>query len=219
MAPPQTKRRSGAANRAAYFARAGYDELMWSRITELSSDLRTVRRDLHRHPELAFKEKRTAAVVAGLLREWGIEVHQGIGRTGVVGVIANGNSARAIGLRADMDALPIREASGTAHASVHEGIAHSCGHDGHTAMLLCAQYALEAARALFGGALLLDAPAATSEDFAFMLQRVPGAYIWLGSRVGDHSPPLHDPAFDFNDDVLPVGAALLATLAERRLGI
>lgn len=384
---------------------------MWPRITELSSDLRTVRRDLHRHPELAFKEKRTAAVVAGLLREWGIEVHEGIGRTGIVGVIANGNSDRAIGLRADMDALPIRETSGTAHASVHEGIAHSCGHDGHTAMLLCAarylaetrrfegrvqllfqpaeegqggaramvedglferfpcaeiyalhnwpslpagtiatrpgpimaaadrfeitvrgagghagqphlasdvilcaaqivtgahtlvarridpaanavlsitrveggsthnvlpsevrltgtvrtfdplvqdrleaalrdwveqaakaggcsatmeyvryypatindasctQHALEAARALFGGALLADAPAATSEDFAFMLQQVPGAYIWLGSRVGDHSPPLHDPAFDFNDDVLPVGAALLAALAERRLGI
>lgn len=83
----------------------------------------------------------------------------------------------------------------------------------------CAQHALEAARALFGSALLVDAPAATSEDFAFMLQRVPGAYIWLGSRVGNHSPSLHDPAFDFNDDVLPVGAALLATLAERRLGI
>src|SRR6185437_1744678 len=81
-------------------AAAGYDEVMWSRITELSWDLRTVRRDLHRYPELAFKEKRTAAVVAGLLREWGIEVHEGIGRTGIVGVIANGNSDRAIGLRA-----------------------------------------------------------------------------------------------------------------------
>ena len=383
---------------------------MLSRITELSSDLRLVRQDLHRHPELAFQEKRTAALVASLLREWGIEVHEGIGGTGVVGVIAAGSRDRAIGLRADMDALPIRETSGAAHASVHDGIAHSCGHDGHTAMLLCAarylaetrmfdgrvhllfqpaeeghagaramiedglfrrfpcaevyalhnwpslpagtiatrpgaimaaadkfeitvsgtgghagqphlasdailcaaqiitgahtlvgrridpaanavlsitrveagfthnvlprevrlagtvrtfdprvqekleallrdwvgqaaraggcsatmdyvryypatindascaQHALDAARALFGSALLADAPAATAEDFAFMLQQVPGAYIWLGSGTGEHGPSLHDPGFDFNDEVLPAGAALLATLAQRRLG-
>lgn len=384
---------------------------MLSRITELSADLRAVRRDIHRHPELAFKEERTAALVARLLREWGVEVHEGIGRTGVVGVIAAGSSDRAIGLRADMDALPIRETSGAPHTSAHSGVAHSCGHDGHTAMLLCAaqylaetrrfngrvhllfqpaeegrggartmiadglftrfpcaevyalhnwpslnagtiatrpgpimaaadrfeiivrgagghaaqphlacdvvlcaaqiitgahtlvsrrvdaaanavlsitrveggsahnvmpsemrltgtvrtfdagvqdvlemalrslvehvaqaggcsadfeyvryypatindaacaQHALETARALFGHALLAEAPAATSEDFAYMLQQVPGAYIWLGSRAEGNSPPLHDPAFDFNDDILPVGATLLAALAERRLSI
>jgi hippurate hydrolase len=333
------------------------------------------------------------------------------GRTGVVGVITAGSSQRAIGLRADMDALPILEASDAPHASVRGGVAHSCGHDGHTAMLLCAarylvetrrfngrvhllfqpaeegrggaramiaeglftrfpcaevyalhnwpslpagtiasrpgpimaaadrfeitvrgagghaaqphlvsdvvlcaaqiitgahtlvsrridaaanavlsitrveggsahnvmpsevrltgtvrtfdagvqdtletalrswvehvaraggcsadldyvryypatindaacaRHALEAARAAFGDVRLAEAPAATSEDFAYMLQEVPGAYIWLGSRVGDHSPPLHDPAFDFNDDILPIGATLLASLAERRLGI
>lgn len=382
---------------------------MLSRIAKLSADLRAIRRDIHRHPELAFREVRTAALVAKLLREWGIEVHEGIGRTGVVGVIAAGTSERAIGLRADMDALPIPETSGVPHASVHSGIAHSCGHDGHTAMLLCAarylaetrrfngrvhlffqpaeegrggahamiadglftrfpctevyalhnwpslpagtiatrpgpimaaadrfeitvrgagghaaqphlasdvilcaaqiitgahtlvprrvdaaanavlsitrveggsahnvmpsqvrltgtvrtfdagvqdtleaalrswvehvakaggcsadfdyvryypatindaacaRHALDTARTVFGDAQLAAAPAATSEDFAYMLQEVPGAYIWLGSGVGDNPPPLHDPTFDFNDDILPIGATLLASLAERPL--
>ncbi len=380
-----------------------------TRIHELAADLREVRRDLHRHPELAYEEKRTASVVAKLLRDWGIEVHEGIGKTGVVGVIAAGNSGRAIGLRADMAALPIQETSGAPHASVHAGTAHSCGHDGHTAMLLCAarylsetrrfngrvhllfqpaeeglagaramiedglfkrfpcaevyalhnwptlpagtiatragpimgasdrftitvrgagghaamphlasdtvlcaaqivtgahtlisrridptaiavlsiariqggnsfnalpaevqlfgtvrtfdravqdklestlrewvdltakaagcsasidyvriypatvndaacaQHALDAASALFGQALRVESPAATGEDFSFMLQQVPGAYVWLGSRKGASSPSLHHPAFDFNDEALPAGAALLASLAERRL--
>jgi hippurate hydrolase len=82
----------------------------------------------------------------------------------------------------------------------------------------CAQHALDAADALFGQALRADSPAATGEDFAFMLQQVPGAYIWIGSRKGESSPSLHHPAFDFNDEALPAGAALLASLAERRLG-
>ena len=381
-----------------------------TRIAAFAAELRAVRQDIHRHPELAYNERRTAGIVAGLLRQWGIEVHEGLGKTGVVGVIRAGNSGRSIGLRADMDALPIREASGAAYASVHEGIAHSCGHDGHTAMLLCAArylaetrrfsgtvrlifqpaeeglagasamikdglfeqhpcdeiyalhnwpalpagtiatrpgpimaaadrfeivvrgtgghaaqphlvtdtvlcaaqiitsahtvisrridpsanavlsitrihggnahnvlpsevrltgtvrsfdpavqnkieaslrevvegtgkaagcsteieyiryypptvndaqcaaYALEAARALFGTALLAESPAATSEDFAFMLEQVPGAYVWLGQGRGASNPQLHDPAYDFNDEVLPQGAALLAALAESRLG-
>ncbi len=380
-----------------------------ARINELAAGMREVRRDLHRHPELAYGEKRTASVVAGLLREWGIEVHEGIGKTGVVGVIAGGNGDKAIGLRADMDALPIQETSGAPHASVNAGVAHSCGHDGHTAMLLCAarylsetrrfkgrvhllfqpaeeglagakamiddglferfpcvevyalhnwptlpagtvatragpimgasdrftitvrgagghgalphlasdtvlcaaqivtgahtlvarridpaatavlsitsiqggtsfnalpaevrlqgtvrtfdasvqskleavlrewvelaakaagcsatveyrhiypatindptcaQHALDAADALFGQAVRVETPAPTAEDFAFMLQQVPGAYIWLGSRKGESSPSLHHPSFDFNDEALPAGAALLASLAERRL--
>lgn len=371
--------------------------------------MRAVRHDLHRHPELAYGEKRTAALVAKLLRQWGIEVHEGIGKTGVVGVIGAGSAQRAIGLRADMDALPIHETSGAPYASVHPGVAHSCGHDGHTAMLLCAarylaetrrfdgrvhllfqpaeeglagaramiedglferfpcaevyalhnwptlpagtiatragpimgasdrftikvrgtgghaamphlaadavlcaaqivtgahtliarridpaatavlsitrieggsshnvlppevvlagtvrtfdpavqdkleatlrewvdltaraagctasveyvriypatindpacaQYALDAAAALFGKALRVDSPTGTAEDFSFMLQRVPGAYIWVGSRKGESSPSLHHPSFDFNDEALPAGAALLASLAERRL--
>jgi len=81
----------------------------------------------------------------------------------------------------------------------------------------CAAHVLEAARALFGTALLADSPAATSEDFAFMLQKVPGAYVWLGQGRDASSPQLHDPAYDFNDEVLPHGAALLAALAESRL--
>lgn len=380
-----------------------------TRIKELAAQMREVRQDLHRHPELAYGETRTAAVVARLLREWGIEVHEGIGKTGVVGVIAAGGADKAIGLRADMDALPIQETSGAPHASVNAGVAHSCGHDGHMAMLLCAarylsetrrfkgrvhllfqpaeeglagaramiedglferfpcaevyalhnwptlpagtiatragaimgasdrftitvrgagghaamphlttdtvlcaaqivtgahtliarridptatavlsicriqggtsfnalpaevqiagsvrtfetavqdkieamlhewveltakaagcgasveyrriypatvndpacaQHVLDAAGELFGKALRVDSPAATAEDFAFMLQRVPGAYVWVGSRKGDRSPSLHHPSFDFNDEALPAGAALLASLAERRL--
>jgi hippurate hydrolase len=81
----------------------------------------------------------------------------------------------------------------------------------------CAQHALDAANALFGSAMQVDSPATTAEDFAFMLQQVPGAYIWLGSRKDGGTPPLHHPAFDFNDEALPAGAALLAALAERRL--
>ena len=376
-----------------------------------ADEMRTLRQDIHRHPELGYKEKRTAALVADRLRAWGIPVQEGIGKTGVVGVISAGTSDRAIGLRADMDALCIHESSGVPHASVHQGIAHSCGHDGHTAMLLwaarylaetrrfngrvhlifqpaeegqagakamiddglferfpcaevyalhnwpslpagtvavrsgpmmaaadrfdiivlgagghaaqphltsdtilcaaqivtgantlvarridpnaaavlsvtcihggdahnvlpsevkitgtvrtfdpviqdrieaalrelidgtaraagctaameyvryypatindaqCAQHVLDASRALFGHALVPDAPAATSEDFAFMLQKVPGAYVWLGQGSDTHCFSLHHPRYDFNDDILPRGAALLAALAERRLAL
>jgi hippurate hydrolase len=381
-----------------------------ARIRELAPQMSAVRHDLHRHPELAYGEQRTASVIAKLLREWGIEVHEGIGKTGLVGVIAgSGGGGKAIGLRADMDALPIQETSGAPHASIHAGVAHSCGHDGHMAMLLCAarylvetrrfdgrvhllfqpaeeglagakamiedglfkrfpcaevyglhnwptlpagtiatragpimgasdrftitirgagghaamphlttdtvlcaaqivtgahtlvarridpmanavlsitriqggashnvlpgevqlfgtvrtfdsavqdkleatlrewaeltakaagcsasvdyariypatvndpacaQHALDAAVALFGQAVRAESPTATAEDFAFMLQQVPGAYIWVGSRKGESSPSLHHPSFDFNDEALPTGAALLASLAERRL--
>ena len=379
------------------------------RMHELAPEMREIRQDIHRHPELAYEEKRTAAVVAQRLRAWGVAVHEGIGGTGVVGVLEAGSSARTVGLRADMDALPIHERSGLAYESVHQGRAHSCGHDGHTAMLLCAarylaetrrfdgrihfifqpaeegkagaramiedglfekfpcaevyalhnwpalpagtvatrpgaimaaadrveitvrargghaaqphlspdailcaaqivaaahtlvgrrldpnatavlsltrisggashnvmpaevsitgtvrtfdgavqdrlekalrdvvegtarasgcsatleyhryypatindaacaQHALEAARALLGTATLAEAPAFTSEDFAFMLNAVPGAYIWLGQGSAAKGAPLHTPGYDFNDEVLPVGAGLLASIAERRL--
>jgi len=379
-----------------------------ARMAELAPEMRDIRRDIHRHPELAYEEKRTAAIVAARLREWGIEVHEGIGGTGVVGVLGAAKTGRRIGLRADMDALPIREATGLPYESIHQGLAHSCGHDGHTAMLLCAarylgetqriagrihlifqpaeegkagaramiedglferfpcdeiyalhnwpglpagtiatrpgaimaaadrieiqvraagghaaephlssdailcaaqivtaantlvarridpnatavlsltrisggsshnvmpaevtltgtvrtfdpavqdrieqslrdlvegtakaagcnatlayhryypatvndaacaRHALEAAEALFGRSTLLDAPAFTSEDFAFMLNVVPGAYVWLGQSSPQRSAPLHTPTYDFNDEVLPVGAGLLAALAERR---
>jgi len=378
-------------------------------MSELAEEMRPFRHDLHRHPELGFNEWRTSARVAERLRAWGIEVHERIGKTGLVGVLRAGDSERAIGLRADMDALPIHESSGAPHASIHQGIAHSCGHDGHTAMLLCAarylaqtrafngrvhlifqaaeegragaqamiddglferfpcseiyalhnwpslpagtiatrpgpimaaadrfeitvsgagghaaqphltsdtilcaaqivtgantlvarridpnasavlsitrihggsshnvlpsevtmtgtvrtfdsaiqdkieaalrdlvdgtakaagctatidyvryypatindaecaRHVLETSHALFGRALVPDAPAATSEDFSFMLRKVPGAYVWLGQGSATHAAPLHDPRYDFNDEVLATGAALLAALAERRL--
>jgi amidohydrolase len=380
-----------------------------ARMRELAPEMRAVRQDIHRHPELAYEEKRTAGIVAERLRAWGIAVHEGIGGTGVVGVLEAGKSSRRIGLRADMDALPIQEASGLPYESVNRGCAHSCGHDGHTAMLLsaarylaesrrfdgrihlifqpaeegkagaramieaglferfpcdevyalhnwpslpagtvatrpgpimaaadrveirvralgghaaqphlsadailcaaqivtaahtlvarridpnatavlsltriaggvshnvmpaevaitgtvrsfdpavqdrlesalrelvegtaraagctakldyqryypatvndaeCARHALDAARELLGEATLAEAPAFTSEDFAFMLQSVPGAYIWLGQGSSLRRAALHTPGYDFNDEVLPIGAALLASIAERRL--
>ena len=380
-----------------------------ARMLELAPEMRAIRQDIHRHPELAYEEKRTAAIVAERLRGWGIPVHEGIGGTGVVGVVESGKSSRSIGLRADMDALPIHEASGLPYESVHPGCAHSCGHDGHTAMLLsaarylaesrrfdgrvhlifqpaeegkagaramieaglferfpceevyalhnwpalpagtvatrpgaimaaadrveiqvrargghaaqphlsadailcaaqivtaahtlvsrridpnatavlsltrisggsshnvmpaevaitgtvrsfdpavqdrleaslselvegiarasectatidyhryypptlndteCAGHALDAAQELLGEAMLAPAPAFTSEDFAFMLQAVPGAYIWLGQGSAERATALHTPDYDFNDEVLPIGAALLASIAERRL--
>jgi amidohydrolase len=385
------------------------DGSLLTAMSELAGEMRAIRHDIHRHPELGFNEWRTSALVAERLRAWGIPVHEHVGKTGLVGVLSAGTSDRAIGLRADMDALPIHETTGVAHASIHQGISHSCGHDGHTAMLLCAarylaqtrrfngrvhlifqpaeegqagaramiddglfarfpcaeiyalhnwpslpagtiatrpgpimaaadrfditvcgtgghaaqphltsdtilcaaqivtgantlvarridpnaaavlsitcihggnahnvlpsevritgtvrtfdpeiqdkieaalrelvegtakaagcraaieyvryypatindaecaRHVLETGRALFGRALVPDAPAATSEDFAFMLRKVPGAYVWLGQGSGAHGVSLHHPGYDFNDEVLATGAALLAALAERRL--
>ena len=105
------------------------------------SELQRWRRDIHAHPELGFQEQRTADFVAEKLREFGLAVHTGIGGTGVVGVLQNGNETATVGLRADMDALPIHEENTFAHRSTHAGTMHACGHDGHTTMLLgAAQY-------------------------------------------------------------------------------
>jgi amidohydrolase len=107
-------------------------------------ELTAIRRDIHAHPELGLEEYRTADLVARKLEEWGIEVHRGVGKTGVVGVLRNGNGQASVGLRADMDALPILEATGLAHASQNPGRMHACGHDGHTTMLLgAAKYLAE----------------------------------------------------------------------------
>ncbi len=97
-----------------------------------------MRRDIHRHPELAFDEHRTSALVAEKLGAWGYQVERGLGGTGVVGKITRGAGRRKLGLRADMDALPITETTGAPYASCHTGLMHACGHDGHTAMLLAA---------------------------------------------------------------------------------
>ena len=99
-------------------------------------ELEAIRHDLHAHPELGLEEHRTADIVAQKLESWGIEVHRGVGRTGVVGVLRSGSGNRALGLRADMDALPIHEATDLPYRSTNPGVMHACGHDGHTTMLL-----------------------------------------------------------------------------------
>ena len=105
-------------------------------LAPLHADMTVWRQDIHAHPELGFQENRTAGLVARQLEAFGITVTRGVGRTGVVGTLKVGSSTRRIGLRADMDALPIPEANRFAHRSVHAGVMHACGHDGHTAMLL-----------------------------------------------------------------------------------
>jgi hippurate hydrolase len=105
-------------------------------------DFIQLRRDIHQHPELAFQEHRTSDLVAQSLSDWGYQVTRGLGGTGVVGQLRKGQGSKKLGLRADMDALPIHEQTGLPHASQHAGIMHACGHDGHTAMLLAAAKSL-----------------------------------------------------------------------------
>ncbi|MGE4338407.1 MAG: M20 aminoacylase family protein [Pigmentiphaga sp.] len=123
--------------------------------------LRDIRRDIHAHPELAFEETRTADLVAERLATWGIPTHRGLGGTGVVGIIrgSRGDSGRTVGLRADMDALPMHEANTFAHASRYPGKMHACGHDGHTTMLLGAAQYLAAHRDFAGTIYLIFQPA------------------------------------------------------------
>lgn len=118
-----------------------------------------LRRDLHQHPELAFEEHRTADLVARKLESWGYSVHRGLGGTGVVGTLQRGVGRRRLGLRADMDALPINEATGLPWASATPGLMHACGHDGHTAMLLAAAKALAQDPRLDGTLNLIFQPA------------------------------------------------------------
>jgi len=114
------------------------------RIARMHEELTGWRRDIHAHPELGFEENRTAGLVADRLRAFGCEVHTGVGKTGVVGVLRTGSGKATIGLRADMDALPIQEANDFAHRSKRDGKMHACGHDGHTTMLLgAAKYLAE----------------------------------------------------------------------------
>jgi len=113
-----------------------------------------LRRDIHQHPELAFDEHRTSSLVAAKLEAWGYEVERGLGGTGLVGRMVRGNGKRQLGIRADMDALPIDEATGLDYSSHHAGVMHACGHDGHTAMLLAAAHHL-AHRGRFDGTLNL----------------------------------------------------------------
>ncbi|CAM3650875.1 M20 aminoacylase family protein [Castellaniella denitrificans] len=118
-----------------------------------------LRRDIHGHPELPFGEHRTAELVASRLRAWGYEVECGLGGTGVVGRLRKGDGTRSLGLRADMDALPIQEETGLPYASRHPGVMHACGHDGHTAMLLCAARVLAESGGFSGTLNLIFQPA------------------------------------------------------------
>jgi hippurate hydrolase len=130
-------------------------------IRKYHAELKDIRHDLHAHPELGFEEARTAAIVSEKLAAWGIEVHRGLARTGVVGVVRGRRvaSGRAVGLRADMDCLPIHETGEVPYRSRHEGRMHACGHDGHTAMLLGAARYLADTRSFDGTAYVIFQPA------------------------------------------------------------
>ena len=128
-------------------------------IAAFAADLTAWRRDIHAHPELGFEEERTSAIVAARLKEFGCEVTTGIGKTGVVGTIRVGNNPRAVGLRADMDALPMDETNTFEHASQHKGRMHACGHDGHTIMLLGAARHLAKTRNFDGTVHFIFQPA------------------------------------------------------------
>jgi amidohydrolase len=131
-----------------------------NRIADFHTDLTAWRQDLHAHPELAFEEHRTSDIVAAKLEEWGIEVHRGLAGTGVVGTLrGNQPGDRVIAIRADMDALPMTEANGFAHASQHPGKMHGCGHDGHTTMLLGAARYLAETRNFAGTVRFVFQPA------------------------------------------------------------
>lgn len=163
------------------------------------AEIVAIRRDLHAHPELSFNEHRTADVVARELVACGLEVHRGLAGTGVVGVLRMGSGRRAIGLRADMDALPVEEKNDFAHRSTHSGCMHACGHDGHTAMLLGAARYLTSQREQLdfdGTVYFIFQPAEESEGGAlvmvneglfeaFPMDAVFGLHNWPGIPVGE----------------------------------
>ena len=154
-----------------------------------------LRRDIHAHPELCFQEQRTADLIAKALTDWGIPIHRGLGKTGVVGIVKNGSSSRAVGLRADIDALPMTEHNHFAHASTHQGRMHACGHDGHTAMLLAAAKHLARHRNFDGTVYLVFQPAEEGGGGAremmkdglfekFPMEAIFGMHNWPGLKVG-----------------------------------
>jgi len=165
-------------------------------ITNLSKEQDQIaiwRQTIHQHPELAFKEGKTAAYVAELLKEWGYEVHTHIGGTGVVASLTVGTGEKIIGLRADMDALPITEENTVAYTSVNSGVMHACGHDGHTAMLLGAAKYLSANKNFNGTVRLIFQPAEETMGGAVamindgLLERFP-----VDAMFGMHNMPFFD---------------------------
>ena len=162
-----------------------------------AAGITAIRRDIHAHPELCFEEVRTADVVARQLTEWGIPIHRGMGTTGVIGIVegTGAKTGRAIGLRADIDALPMQEFNTFEHASKHAGKMHACGHDGHTAMLLAAAQHLAKHRDFAGTVYLIFQPAEEGGGGAremikdgmfekFPMEAVFGMHNWPGMPVG-----------------------------------
>jgi len=164
-------------------------------LKRLHGEMAEWRHDIHAHPETAFEEKRTSALVANKLASFGLSVHQGLGRTGVVGTLSAGSGKRAIGLRADMDALHIHEKNAFGHRSQHEGKMHACGHDGHTTMLLGAAKYLAETRNFDGTVHFIFQPAEENEGGGremveqglfdkFPCESVYGMHNWPGMPVG-----------------------------------
>ncbi len=164
-------------------------------IIQFHAELKDIRRAIHANPELSYEEVQTAELVAQKLTEWGIPVVCGMGGTGVVGVIRNGSSSRAVGLRADMDALPLQEHNTFAHKSKNDGKMHACGHDGHTTMLLGAAHHLAKHRNFDGTVYVIFQPAeegaggakAMMDDGLFEqcpMEAVFGMHNWPGARAG-----------------------------------
>jgi amidohydrolase len=175
------------------------------RLDALHPEMTAWRRDFHAHPELGFEETRTSDIVAAKLESWGIEVHRGLGKTGLVGVLRGKRDAaganRAIGLRADMDALPMQEANDFAHSSQSAGRMHACGHDGHTTMLLGAAQVLAETRDFAGTVYLIFQPA--EEGLA-------GAKAMLDDGLFERFPC--DAIYGIhNEPLLPLGTAKVLT--------
>ena len=192
-------------------------------ILSQAAALAQIRRDIHAHPELCFEEVRTADLVAQKLTEWGIPIHRGMGKTGVVGIVHGrdgGACGRGIGLRADMDALPMQEFNTFSHASQHTGKMHACGHDGHTAMLLAAAQHLAKHRNFDGTVYLIFQPAEEGGGGAremitdglferFPMDAVFGLHNWPGLPAGSfavHAGPVMASADRFDIEVLGHGA-------------
>jgi hippurate hydrolase len=164
-------------------------------ILQFQNELKLIRRAIHANPELSYEEFKTADLVAQKLTEWGIPIIRGLGGTGVVGVISNGNSKRSVGLRADMDALPLQELNEFAHKSINPGKMHACGHDGHTTMLLGAAYYLAKHKNFDGTVYVIFQPAEEGaagakrmmDDGLFdqcPMDSVFGMHNWPGSPAG-----------------------------------
>jgi hippurate hydrolase len=190
------------------------------RAADLKADIQAWRRDIHAHPETAFEEVRTGDVVAAKLEEFGIEVHRGLARTGVVGTLRAGTGNRAIGLRADMDALHLHEKNTFDHASKHPGKMHACGHDGHVAMLLGAAKILSETKNFDGTIHFIFQPAEENEAGGremvedglfekFPVDAVYGMHNWPGLKPGQiavKTGPMMASADNFEIEIRGKGA-------------